>query len=131
MPSPRPRPLSPHLFHWRWGVHAIVSILHRITGNGMALVGAPLIVWWLTALASGPEAYTAFMRFANSPIGYLVGVGLTLSLFQHMASGVRHLVMDIGAGYELRTAKRSSIATFCFSLAMTALFWGYMLLVKA
>ncbi len=130
MPAPRSRPISPHLFHWRWGIQAIVSIMHRITGDGMSLVGIPLFVWWLAALASGPEHYATFLWFATSPIGYFVGVGLTFSLFQHMASGVRHLFMDIGAGYELRTSRRTSIATFCFSLTMTALFWGYLLLVK-
>lgn len=96
----------------------------------MALVGTPLFVWWLASLASGPAAYGVFMRFAGWPPGYLLGICLTFGLFQHLASGVRHLFMDIGAGYELRTARRSSIATLCFSLAMTSLFWAYILLVK-
>ncbi|MHA3790057.1 succinate dehydrogenase, cytochrome b556 subunit [Sphingomonas sp. YL-JM2C] len=130
MTAKRNRPLSPHLFHWRWQIHAIVSILHRATGDGMALVGIPLFLWWLASLASGPAAYSAFLRFAGSPLGYLLGIGLTFGLFQHLASGVRHFFMDIGAGYELRTARRSSIATLCFSLVMTALFWAYLLLVK-
>jgi len=131
MSDKRPRPISPHLFHWRWEIHAIVSILHRITGDGMALVGTTLFVWWLASLASGSTAYAGFMNFATSPVGYVLAVGLTLGMFQHLASGVRHLFMDIGAGYELRTARRSSIATLCFSLTMTALFWTYILLLKS
>ena len=51
------RPLSPHLQIWKWGPHMLVSILHRVTGDGMALVGLGVLLWWLGALASGPEAY--------------------------------------------------------------------------
>ena len=48
------RPLSPHLQIWRWGPHMLVSILHRVTGSALALVGLPLLAWFLGALASGP-----------------------------------------------------------------------------
>ncbi|MFN6934699.1 MAG: succinate dehydrogenase, cytochrome b556 subunit, partial [Tsuneonella sp.] len=44
------RPLSPHLQIWKWGPHMAVSILHRVTGDGMALVGLGVLVWWLAAL---------------------------------------------------------------------------------
>ena len=47
------RPLSPHLSIWRWGPHMAVSILHRVTGAGLAMVGLALLVWWLVAAASG------------------------------------------------------------------------------
>ncbi|PZU08386.1 MAG: succinate dehydrogenase, cytochrome b556 subunit, partial [Sphingobium sp.] len=43
--------------------------------------------------------------------------------FQHMVSGLRHFVLDIGAGYELRTNKSWALATFALSAALTALFW--------
>ena len=54
------RPLSPHLGIWRWGPHMAISILHRITGDGLAIVGAMALVWWLVAAASGPA-------FSRSP----------------------------------------------------------------
>ena len=84
-----------------------VSIVHRATGSGMATVGTILLVWWLSAMASGPAAYAAFLDLftlksgALNIAGYIVGVGLTLSFFQHMASGVRHLFLDAGANFEL------------------------------
>jgi succinate dehydrogenase / fumarate reductase cytochrome b subunit len=80
-----------------------VSILHRVTGDGMALVGLPVLLWWLGALAGGPEAYAAFAGHAGSWYGLIVLVGLSWSFFNHMASGLRHFVLDIGAGYELTT----------------------------
>src|SRR5690606_1370497 len=103
------RPLSPHLTIWKWGPAMAISILHRITGNGLAIVGALGLVWWLMAAAAGPEAYATFVKCATSPIGYIVMIGLTWAFFQHLFSGLRHFVLDMGAGYELRTNKTWSI----------------------
>ena len=92
------RPLSPHLTIWKWRVHTIVSITHRITGNAMAFGAVVLFLWWLIAAATGPEAaYATFYGVATGWVGVVVGIGLTWTLFQHMASGVRHLVMDTGS----------------------------------
>ncbi|MCC4252036.1 succinate dehydrogenase, cytochrome b556 subunit [Sphingobium naphthae] len=125
------RPLSPHLTIWKWGPHMAVSIMHRVTGNGLATVGALGLVWWLMAAAIGPEAYATFVRCATSPIGYLVMVGLSWFFFQHLCSGLRHFVLDMGAGYELRTNKSWSIATFIMSALLTILFWSYIFFGKA
>ena len=125
------RPLSPHLTIWKWGPHMAVSIIHRVTGNGLATVGALGLVWWLMAAAIGPEAYATFVRCATSPIGYLVMVGLSWFFFQHLCSGLRHFVLDMWAGYELRTNKSWSIATFIMSALLTILFWSYIFFGKA
>lgn len=110
-----------------------VSIVHRATGSGMATVGTILFVWWLSALASGPAVYAEFLDLftlksgALNIAGWIVGVGLTLSFFQHMASGVRHLFLDAGANFELRGNKRTALTTFLFSVVATAGFWIYLL----
>jgi succinate dehydrogenase / fumarate reductase cytochrome b subunit len=130
MASARPRPLSPHLSIWRWRVHAIVSITHRIVGNAMAFGAVPIFVWWLAAAATGEEAYATFYELARGPLGYIVAIGFTWSFFQHMGSGLRHLVMDTGAGYEIQTAKRSATAVFVFGVVLTLLFWGTIYLTK-
>jgi succinate dehydrogenase / fumarate reductase, cytochrome b subunit len=127
------RPLSPHLQIWKWGPAMTVSILHRATGSGMATVGAALFVWWLVALSAGEEAYAGFVDVFTGPggslniLGWIVGVGLSWSFFQHMASGVRHLFLDAGAAFELGLNKRSALATFAVSLVLTAAFWVWML----
>src|SRR3546814_8297791 len=90
------RPLSPHLQIWRWGPHMLVSILHRATGDGLALVGLGVLLWWLGALASGPEAYAQFAELAATIPGRVVMIGLSWALFTHMMSGLRHFVLDIG-----------------------------------
>jgi succinate dehydrogenase / fumarate reductase cytochrome b subunit len=123
------RPLSPHLTIWKWGPHMLVSILHRVSGDGLAFVGLPVLLWWLWALASGQGAYLEFQRLATSPIGYVVLVGLSWAFFNHLCSGIRHFVLDIGAGYEIETNKRWSIATVTGGVVLTAAFWAALLLL--
>jgi succinate dehydrogenase / fumarate reductase cytochrome b subunit len=118
------RPLSPHLQIWRWGPAMFVSILHRVTGNGLTVVGLATLLCWLSALASGPAAYAQFQEYANSWIGLVILVGLTWSFFTHMMSGLRHFVLDIGAGYELDMNKVWSVLSPIIAIALTAAFWA-------
>jgi succinate dehydrogenase / fumarate reductase cytochrome b subunit len=123
MAQTKSRPLSPHLTIWKWGPHMLLSILHRVTGDGMAVVGGVALVAWLYAAASGPEAYAAFQAHATSWYGYAIMVGLSWAFFQHLLSGIRHLVLDIGAGYELRANRQWSLIVLMLSPVITALFW--------
>lgn len=121
------RPLSPHLQIWKWGPHMLVSILHRVSGDGMALVGLFVLVWWLGALASGPAYYQTFTGLMTSIPGYVVLVGLSWAFFTHLMSGLRHFVLDIGAGYELNANKFWSIASPLIAILLTAGFWALIL----
>jgi succinate dehydrogenase / fumarate reductase cytochrome b subunit len=118
------RPLSPHLTIWRWGPGMLVSILHRITGSGLAVLGLAALTWWLWAIASGPEEYAAFSGHARRWYGLVVLVGLTWAFWQHLLSGIRHLVMDIGAGFELRINRLFAVLTVVGALFLTALTWA-------
>lgn len=124
------RPLSPHLTVWKWGPHMLVSIVHRTTGAGLATVGAAALVWWLAAAAIGADAYRTFSDWATSWIGIVVAVGLSWAFFQHMLSGLRHLVMDVGAGFELSKNKFWANMTIVGSVLLTALFWLYVAMVR-
>ena len=123
------RPLSPHLTIWRWGPHMLVSILHRVTGDGMAFVALPVLLWWLGALASGQGAYLEFQQLATSPVGYVVLVGISWAFFNHLCSGIRHFVLDAGAGYELGANKAWSVLTTLGGIVLTAAFWAALVLL--
>jgi succinate dehydrogenase / fumarate reductase, cytochrome b subunit len=110
----------------------LVSILHRATGVAMGTAGIAILTWWLAALAGGAESYDSFRTVFLHPgvlgaIGWLVGVGYTLVFFLHLGNGIRHLFMDAGANFELRSNKRSSLAVMIGAVAVTALFWLYIL----
>ncbi len=102
----------------------LVSILHRVTGGALAVAGLALLTWWLWALAAGAAEYERFVTLATKPAGLIVLVGLTWAFWQHLLSGIRHLVMDTGAGFELRTNRLFAVLTIAGSLFLTALTWA-------
>jgi succinate dehydrogenase / fumarate reductase cytochrome b subunit len=125
------RPLSPHLTIWKWGPHMLVSILHRATGSAMAVGGGVLLAWWLAALSSGESGYNRFVDLMTSDstgklnwLPAVILIGLTWSFLQHLCSGVRHLLLDTGAGYELKVNKTGALATLAISIILTILIWA-------
>lgn len=118
------RPLSPHLSIWRWGPAMAVSILHRAAGQGMAFVGLPLLVWFVAALAGGEASWVPFARHMGAWYGLVVLVGLSWAFFEHLTSGLRHFVLDIGAGYEVETNNFWAWLVPVIAIALTAVFWA-------
>ncbi|MBB4858972.1 succinate dehydrogenase / fumarate reductase cytochrome b subunit [Novosphingobium chloroacetimidivorans] len=123
----RNRPLSPHLQIWRWGPGMLSSILHRATGIA-ASVGIFVLLWWLGALVAGPAAYAKFVDLADSPLGILILLGISYSVIAHGITGIRHFVLDTGAGYELDTNKRWATICTALGVILTAVFWAALLL---
>ena len=105
----------------------VASILHRATGIALSVAGLAILTWWLFALAGGSDAYAAFSGLATSLVGKIVLIGLTWSFFQHLLTGIRHLVMDTGAIFELGINKTSALLTFIGGVLLTVLLWGYLL----
>lgn len=109
----------------------LVSILHRATGVALSVAGLALLTWWLLAIAGSSGGYADFRAAATHPLGILVLFGLTWAFFQHTASGIRHLIMDSGAGFELNTNKQMAYATLAASFLLTLALWAYIILVRA
>lgn len=140
------RPLSPHLQIWRWGPAMLVSILHRVSGSGLATVGLFLLLWWLGALAGGPQSYERFLGWVWPSFSHLewsgvailtslVAIALKLSVigvswafFNHLASGLRHFVLDVGAGFEVDANNRWSMISIALGVVLTIAFWAIILL---
>jgi len=116
------RPLSPHLQIYRPQLTSVLSIFHRMTGVGLAL-GAVLVVWWLMAAATSPGYFAVVDGLLTSWFGYLVLLGMTWALSYHLLNGIRHLVWDLGYGFEIETVERSGIAVVIGSGVLTALLW--------
>ena len=115
-------PLSPHIQIYRWHISSLLSITHRISGvvNLLALI---LIFFWLVTLSLGPSNYESFLLIINSFIGKFILIGFTWSMSFHLLSGIRHLVWDLGYGYEIKTANISGIIVIISSLILTIIFW--------
>lgn len=125
------RPKAPHLFgpgglHWKWGANMAVSIAHRVSGIALATAGAILLVAWLLALSNGKESYAALLSWLTWWPGKVLLIGLSWAFFQHLCSGLRHFVLDVGAGYALGPNRTGSWIVFLAAIALTALSWGWL-----
>ncbi len=127
MAAAKGRPLSPHLTIWKWGPHMLVSILHRMTGGALTVVGLAALTWWLMSVADGPQTYATFTGWASHPAGLVILIGISWAFFQHLFSGIRHLMMDSGQGFEINANKKGAIFTVIASIACTAALWAYVL----
>ena len=115
-------PLSPHLQIYRWHISSLLSITHRICGviNLLALI---LIFFGLIILSLGESNYELLLLSINGFFGKFILIGFTWSMSFHLLSGIRHLVWDLGYGFEIKTANISGIIVIISSLVFTILFW--------
>ncbi len=115
------RPLSPHLQVYRPQITSVLSIFHRMTGLALS-VGVVVLVYWLVTLASGPVAYQqAASILATSWLKFCY-VGWCFCFFYHFANGIRHLVWDIGIGYEPSQINASGWLVLVVSVVATVAF---------
>jgi succinate dehydrogenase / fumarate reductase cytochrome b subunit len=120
--KPGARPLSPHLTVYRLQITSALSILHRISGVGLAF-GAALVVWWLLAAATGPEYFDTANAVLTSWIGLLVLFIATWGLFFHLCNGIRHLWWDMGYGFEMEQVTLSGQIVLVASAVLTIFVW--------
>ena len=115
-------PLSPHLQIYRWHISSLLSITHRIAGviNLLALI---LMFLWLLAFSLGEINYELFLLVINSFFGKFILIGFVWSMSFHILSGIRHLVWDMGYGFEIKTANISGLIVILCSLVVTIVFW--------
>lgn len=119
------RPLSPHLQVYNmFAITSLTSILHRITGAAL-VVGSLIVVYWLMAVAHGPEAYGRFYEAAHSCIGQIVLFGFLWAFFYQLINGCRHLLWDTGIGLKIKTARLSGKIILFGSIIITLLIWVY------
>jgi succinate dehydrogenase / fumarate reductase cytochrome b subunit len=107
----------------------VMSILHRVTG-GALYFGTLLVVWWLVAAGSGPNAYGKMGAFINSAFGRFILFGYTWALIHHMLGGIRHLIWDAGYGFAPHEREALSLATIVGSVVLTVALWvvGYLVI---
>mgnify|MGYP001047288404 CR=1 FL=1 len=116
------RPMSPHLQVWRWTPAMAVSIMHRVTGVGLA-IGTLLMTWWLVAAATSEQAFANVQWFLGSVLGIFVLFCWTLALMLHFFSGLRHLAWDAGWGFENRAYRTTSWFVIGAGIVTALLIW--------
>ena len=112
------RPLSPHAGVYKFKYTIVSSFLNRLTGIAFTFGLIPL-VYWLMALASGPQAYTQAAMVLSSPVFKLIYIGLLFSFSYHLVAGIRHLVWDTGRGMEKRQSQQSAWVVVIVAIVLT------------
>ena len=115
-------PLSPHIQIYRWHVSSLVSISHRITGI-INILAITLVCVWVSWLILGETKYDLINFFFNSFLGKFVAIGLAWSFSFQILSEIRHLIMDMGYGYELKTTRITGLMVIFGPLILTILFY--------
>ena len=111
-------PLSPHIQIYRWHVSSLVSISHRVTGI-VNIVAITIICAWAMSLLLGEETYELTKIFLQSIFGKFIILGLTWSFSFQILSEIRHLIMDLGYGFELKTTKITGLVVIIGSFLLT------------
>ena len=111
-------PLSPHIQIYSWHISSLVSISHRITGIINILV-ITLICFWVALLFFGETNYEIVKMFFQSFFGKFLAVGIIWSFSFQIFAEIRHLLMDLGYGFELKTSKISGLIVIFGSFILT------------
>jgi len=115
-------PLSPHIQVYRWQISSLVSISHRITGV-INIIAITLICLWISLIFLSESKYETINLLLNSPVGKFIILGITWSFSFQILSEIRHLIMDFGYGFELRTTKISGLIVIFGSVILTIIFF--------
>ena len=115
-------PLSPYIQIYKWHISSLVSISHRITGI-INIIAISFICLLVSLLVFGESNYEFINLFLSSLIGKFFILGLTWSFSFQMLSEIRHLIMDLGYGFELRTTKITGLTVIFGSILLTVAFY--------
>lgn len=118
-PDAKQRPVYLDLPRIRLPLPGIVSILHRASGVLLFLVGIPALLWGVQACLTSPEAYSAFKAFMAHATAKLVAIALVWAYLHHLFAGIRHLLMDVHVGLELKSARLSATVVLVAALLVT------------
>jgi succinate dehydrogenase / fumarate reductase, cytochrome b subunit len=115
-------PLSPHLQIYGWHISSLLSITHRIVGI-INIIAITLICLWTISLLFGEENYELIKNFFQSFFGKFIIISLSWSFSFHVLNEIRHLIWDLGYGFDLKISKITGVITVVASLAMTVLIY--------
>ena len=116
------KPLSPHIQIYSWHISSLVSISHRITGI-INIIAITVICFWSCWLILGENNYNLMNYFLGSFIGKFIILGVVWSFSFQILSEIRHLIMDMGYGFELQTTRVTGLLVIFGSLALTVLIY--------
>ena len=118
-PAPKPRPVYLNLFAIRLPLPGFVSILHRVSGALLFLIGIPHLLWVVQRSLASPDAWEQMRATLSTPLSKLILIVLAWAYLHHFIAGIRHLLMDMHWGMDLKSARQSSAVTIVLAILLT------------
>src|SRR5215212_8002806 len=118
-PAVKARPVYLNLLAIRLPLPALVSILHRASGALLFVIGVPLLLWVAQRSLASADAWAQMRATLASPLAKVVMVALAWAYFHHFIAGIRHLLMDLHWGMDLKSARQSSAVTIVLAILLT------------
>jgi succinate dehydrogenase / fumarate reductase, cytochrome b subunit len=118
------------ILSYRLPLAGIISILHRISGAAMFLIGIPFVLYLFDLSLSSDISWAQLTKIMNQWWLKIIVLGFIWSFCHHFFCGIRYLVLDMHIGLEKLQARQSAIAVLVCSLIATA-FFGYKLFAGA
>tara|TARA_Y100000590_G_scaffold204408_1_gene231823 strand:+ start:1567 stop:1950 length:384 start_codon:yes stop_codon:yes gene_type:complete len=116
------KPLSPHIQIYTWNISSLISISHRITGI-INIIALTVVCFWIASFLLGSLNYLFIQNILNSFFGKFLVIGITWSFSFQILSEIRHLIWDLGYGFEIETSKISGVIVILGSFITTILIY--------
>ena len=107
-------PVNLNLFTIKFPLPAISSILHRISGVILFLF-IPVLLCALKYSLTSQGDFDELHNYMSNPIAKFFLWVLLASFIYHLIAGVRHLMMDLNIGVDIRTGKLTALITILLS----------------
>src|SRR5487761_2446485 len=116
---PKPRPKNLDLRTIRLPLPGIVSILHRVSGALLFLLGIPLLLAGLQSSLHSREGFAAVGALFSQAAVKLLLLAFIWAFVHHFCAGIRFLLLDIHKGVKIKPARTSSLWVMIVSLLLT------------
>ncbi|MBP9752708.1 MAG: succinate dehydrogenase, cytochrome b556 subunit [Proteobacteria bacterium] len=116
------KPLSPHLQIYKIQLTSVLSIMHRISGIGLA-IGSILFFTWLYMMTNG--MIVDFKNFISSYLAQFFVFWIILGGCYHFFNGIRHLLWDFGYLLDIQSVYISGYAVLVLTVLSTFIVWFF------
>ena len=115
-------PLTPHLQIYKWQISSLLSIAHRITGVINAIAIILICIWFLLAINNEK---ILFENILNSFFGKFISISLSWTFSFHILNEIRHLMWDVGYGFDPKISKITGYMTLITSFLLTIIIYFF------
>lgn len=107
------------ILQYRLPLAGMVSILHRVSGALLFLLGIPFILYLFQQSLVSEISFENYRAIVSHWFARLVLLALIWAYLHHFCAGLRHLLMDLDVGVELAAGRTSAAIVLSVSLTLT------------